>query len=45
MELKILNNKFKVARLKVGDTIPEIILKQEFYSITKTDEELSIVLD
>lgn len=45
MELKILDNKLKVAKLKVGDKIPEVIFKQEFYSITKTDEELSIVLD
>ncbi len=45
MQLKILDNKLKVAKLKVGDKIPEVIFKQEFYSITKTDEELSIVLD
>lgn len=45
MQLKVLDNKLKVAKLKVGYRIPEIIFKQEFYSITKTDEELSIVLD
>lgn len=45
MELKILNNKLKVIKLKQNETIPEIVYKQDFYSITKTDEELSIVLD
>lgn len=45
MELKILNNKLKVVKLKPNETIPEIVYKQEFYSITKTDEELSIVID
>lgn len=45
MQLKILNNKLKVVKLKSNETVPEIVYKQEFYSITKTDEELSIVLD
>lgn len=45
MQLKILDNKLKVAKLKVGDKIPEVVFNQDFYSITKTDEELSIVLD
>lgn len=45
MELKILNNKLKVIKLKPNETVPEIVYKQEFYSITKTDEELSIVVD
>lgn len=44
MELKILDNKLKVVKLKPNETVPEIIYKQEFYSITKTDEELSIVV-
>ena len=45
MQLKILNNKLKVVKLKSNETVPEIVYKQEFYSITKTNEELSIVLD
>lgn len=45
MELKVLDNKFKVIKLKPNETVPEIVYKQEFYSITKTDEELSIVVD
>lgn len=45
MQLKILNNKLKVVKLKSNETVPEIVYKQEFYSITKTDDELSIVLD
>ncbi len=39
MQLKILNNKLKVVKLKSNETVPEIVYKQEFYSITKTDEE------
>lgn len=45
MELKKLDNKLKVVKLKSDETVPEIVYKQEFYSITKTDEELSIVVD
>lgn len=45
MELKILDNKLKVVKLKTNETVPEIEYKQEFYSITKTDEELSIVVN
>lgn len=45
MELKILDNKLKVVKLEPNEIVPEIVYKQEFYSITKTDEELSIVVD
>jgi hypothetical protein len=45
MDLKVLENEFKVIKLKADDVIPEVILQQEFYSVTKTDEELSIVVD
>lgn len=45
MELKILDNKLKVVKLKPNETVPEIVHKQGFYSITKTDEELSIVVN
>lgn len=45
MQLKILAKKLKVIKLKESETVPEIVYKQDFYSITKTDEELSIVVD
>lgn len=45
MQLKILDNKLKVVKLKANEIVPEIVFKQKFYSITKTDDELSIVLD
>lgn len=45
MELKILDKKLKVIKLNPNETVPETVYKQEFYSITKTDEELSIVVD
>lgn len=45
MELKILENKLKVVKLKNDAAISEIVWKQGFYSITRTDEELSIVVD
>ena len=45
MELKILDNKLKVVKLKPNEIVPEIVYKQEFYSITKTYEELSVVID
>lgn len=45
MQLEILDNKLKVVKLNTNETVPEVVFKQEFYSITKTNEELSIVLD
>ena len=45
MELKVLDNKLKVVKLEPNEIVPEIVYKQEFYSITKTDEELSIVVN
>lgn len=45
MKLEVLDNKLKVVKLNINETVPEIVFKQEFYSITKTDEELSIVID
>lgn len=45
MKLEILDNKLKVVKLKNNETVPEIVFKQEFYSITKTNEEFYIVLD
>lgn len=45
MQLQILENKLKVAKLKSDAKIPEAVLAQGFHSITRTDEELSIVVD
>lgn len=45
MQLEILNNKLKVVKLKANEIVPEVVFKQKFYSITKTDEELSIVVE
>ena len=45
MQLEILDNKLKVVKLKANEIVPEIVFKQKFYSITKTDEELSIVVE
>ena len=44
MNLKLLENKYKVVKLEPNENIPlEKILKEDIYSITRTDEELSIV--
>ncbi len=46
MKLKILDNKLKVVKINPNNTnMSDTILNQEFYSITRTDEELSIVID
>ncbi len=45
MQLKVLDNKLKVVKMKADNTVPEIVFNKMFYSITKTDEELSIVVD
>ncbi len=45
MQLEILDNKLKVIKLNANEAVPEVVFKQEFYSITKTNEELSIVVD
>ncbi len=45
MNLKLLENKYKVIKLNPSENIPlEKILKEEIFSITRTDEELSIVV-
>lgn len=43
MELKILNLKFSVIKYKANHSIPKELEKKEMVSITRTDEELSIV--
>ena len=43
LTLKLLSEKYGVCRLDVWEGIPEWADKGEFYSITKTSDELSIV--
>jgi len=43
MKFKVLNGLYSVCRLKKEDKIPDWINKSEFYSITQTNNELSIV--
>lgn len=45
MDLKVLENKFKLVKLDPSEIIPEEVLMQDIYSVTKTEEEISIVLD
>ena len=45
MNLEVLENKLKVIKLSNNIRIPDILFNQEWYSITKTNEELSIVVD
>ena len=45
MQLKVLDEKLKVLKLDPLDDLPEAVLNGSFYSIAKTDEELSIVID
>lgn len=43
LSLSILEEIFAVCRLNAHDKIPDWIIKEHFYSITKTADELSIV--
>lgn len=46
MDLKVLEDKYKVLKLKPNENIPiEVLSKEKIYSITRTDEELSIVVN
>jgi hypothetical protein len=44
LELSILPQSFAVCRLDAGDVIPDWLEEIDFWSITRTSEELSIVL-
>lgn len=44
-KLKILEGQFSIHRLSPDKVIPPNIYESEFYSIVKTDDELSIVCD
>jgi len=41
--MKLLKDEYGVARLDVLDEVPKWVVKGEFYSITKTEDELSIL--
>lgn len=43
LNLKLLKGKYSVCRLDKNNEIPKWIFKEEFFSITKTEDELSIV--
>jgi uncharacterized protein len=43
MKFKVLNGLYSVCRLNKEDKIPNWVNKSIFYSITQTDDELSIV--
>lgn len=45
LTLKLLEKKFAVCRLNKEELIPKWINNNEFYSITKTEDELSIVCE
>ena len=44
-KLKILEGQFSIHRLSVDTVISPQVYKSEFYSIVKTDDEISIVCD
>ena len=43
LTMKLLNEKFGVCRLNKNELIPDWVKNSDFYSITKTSDELSIV--
>lgn len=43
LNLKLLKDRYSVCRLNRNEEIPKWIFQEEFFSITRTDEELSIV--
>ena len=45
LKLAILDGEYAIHRLEPEQDIPSSVLKGDFFSITKTDEELSIVCD
>ncbi len=45
LKLALLDGEYTVHRLKLEQNIPTQVLKSNFFSITRTDDELSIVCD
>ena len=44
LEFSILNDSFTLYRLKSGAVIPKVVLASPFYSLTRTEDELSILV-
>ena len=44
MKLKILNESYKVVKLDINSSVPVDFFDKEFYSFTKTEDEISIVI-
>lgn len=45
MNLRVIDGSFSISRLGPNEPIPPEVLENQFFSITKTDEELSIVCE
>lgn len=45
LKMQELEGKYAILRLSKDDKIPDLIWKSDFYSITKTHDELSIVVN
>jgi hypothetical protein len=43
LTMKLLKDRYSVARLDASDNIPDWAVKGEFYSVTRTSDELSVV--
>jgi uncharacterized protein len=43
MKLKVLKDKYAIYKFPVGSVLPERIYTSDFYSITKTKDEISVV--
>ena len=43
LKLKILNNEYAMHQLPPDGKIPKDVFKADFYSVTRTDDELSII--
>ncbi len=44
LQLSVLPQRLAICRFEPDDVIPHGVLRQDFWSVTRTDEELSIVL-
>ncbi len=45
LTLAILKKRYSIHRFAPDSTIPELVLQSEFYTVSRTDEELSIVCE
>ena len=45
LTLAILKKRYTIHRFAPDSTIPEMVFQSEFYTLSRTDEELSIVCD